>query len=211
MSVINFGSRAARSSLQDVPEGLVGPVVDPDEIIEIEKSEGKRCVRFLEDAEKLSRSFSPARTVYSSSRLDPWQKLEGNTNLARLVEEGPHPIRVWYQLKIVKINECPTWPMDADLDRIMRFISTNGRITSVSYMRLRRVKKGDRLVLAPDDVLYPEGRENLHVNDWAVPLDGLWGRQWAVTDVSDDFWKPSAVVPHTQVYSLWLRIWGSEY
>ena len=194
-------SCASRSSLQDLREGKVSPVVDYDEIMEITNIGGKRCVRFLEDTEKSLHFFSPALTAYSIQH--PWQTLEGNTYLPRL-QEGPHPVE-WYRLKMVKSisTDYPIWSRDRNLDDVMKFVPINGRIENVFYFTLPRVTQDQHHYLLCNTEYSPQ--TNGPVNDWSIPLEGFWGRANGLA-VSDNFWKPSVVVPHAQVYRLFLMV-----
>ena len=194
-------SCASHSSLQDLREGKVSPVVDYDEIMEITNIGGKRCVRFLEDTEKSLHFFSPALTAYSIQH--PWQTLEGNTYLPRL-QEGPHPVE-WYRLKMVKSisTDYPIWSRDRNLDDVMKFVPINGRIENVFYFTLPRVTQDQHHYLLCNTEYSPQ--TNGPVNDWSIPLEGFWGRANGLA-VSDNFWKPSVVVPHAQVYRLFLMV-----
>ena len=124
-----------------------------------------------------------------------WQKLQGND----LLEDGPGwPMHCWYRLKLVEPQVKPIWPNDANLDHFMCFDDPVSRVT---YLKLERVEKNGQFHLHE----YLKIRES-GVNDLSIPLEGYWGRG-PPTDklnVSDDFCKPSVVVPHAQVYRFFL-------
>ncbi|KAF8731571.1 hypothetical protein AX14_004680 [Amanita brunnescens Koide BX004] len=201
------------SKLEDLPEGAVGPVVDYDIVMEIKKFGEERKYRFLED----EAHFSPALTVYSEPVPvpDPWQTLEGNTDLALLLEGGPDPFRYWYRLKNITYgHDYPIWPRDESLDHVMVFIPVDGHVNGVSYLKLHRIEENGQMVLVPKIVDYPEGEEFLHVDDWRVPLEGYWGRGCIFNNLHGDskglqvltHFEPVIEIKNSGV-SIWRRGW----
>jgi hypothetical protein len=87
----------------------------------------------------------------------------------------------WYRLKP---GDKPVWPNDENLDQIMEFIPTNGRVERASRLRLRRATTRDQLKLLLRRTGYDRVRGG-HLNDPIMPLVGFWGRAKGF-NVSDD-------------------------
>ena len=127
----------------------------------------------------------------------------------RLLEISPNPYR-WYRLKSVVDEGYPTWPEDAGLERVIQLRIENHRVSGLSLHQLRRVATADGRELHLVTNAGYEFVRTCHFNDMNMVLDGFWGRANKL-NVSDDFWKPSVVVPHAQVFSRGLRArWAKQ-
>jgi hypothetical protein len=151
-------------------------------------------------------AFAVVAPPPSGSPSDTWLTLEGNEGnegnkyLASLVtvpETDPPVMYRWYRLKIVAPGEKPIWPRDCNLDHVMQFVSIENLVKKVIYTQLKRIKSGGQVVLTPG-LSFPQQKGQMGLNDWHVPLEGFWGRGHRF-DVSDDFWKPFVVVPHSSL------------
>jgi hypothetical protein len=81
----------------------------------------------------------------------------------------------WHRLKdVVHPVDEPTWSRDRLLDDVMKFVPTNGRIETVSYLKLQRVETPDQHEIHLRDGY--ETRITNHLNDRYIPLVGFWGR-----------------------------------
>jgi hypothetical protein len=139
-----------------------------------------------------------------------WKALQGNSHLRLLEVHDPANsswIYRWYRLKIFKPGLRPIWPDDADLDQVMQFTAIDSAVSRVTYLKLKRIEKNDQYELDLHGGYLEIGNGN--VNDPNIPLEGYWGRAYEL-NVSNDFWKPSVVVPHAQVYRLFLMVGRNE-
>ena len=89
----------------------------------------------------------------------------------------------WYRLKRAGVGK-PTWPEDADLDRVIQFMSTDHNVERVLHLKLRRVTTPDQRKIYLRRMGYDIVRRG-RLNDRYIPLVGFWGRAKGF-NVSDD-------------------------
>ncbi|KAF8731574.1 hypothetical protein AX14_004683 [Amanita brunnescens Koide BX004] len=180
-----WGRGPPTNDLNTSSDGKVRRVITFDEVAEIRTNGRERQVRFLkyEHVAESPAEYYSALTVYELTK--EWQVLQGNED-PRLLEAkyptDPPVLYPWYRLKP---GDKPVWPNDENLDQIMEFIPTNGRVERASRLRLRRATTRDQLKLLLRRTGYDRVRGG-HLNDPIMPLVGFWGRAKGFNNLPED-------------------------